>query len=95
MFLQNSFQKCRSSRLQMFCRSIHPVFCKKSVLRDFAKFTGKHMFQSLLINKVEGQGRQLYSKRDPGIGVSCEFCEISKNIFFDKTPLVAASSSAK
>ena len=53
------------------------------------------MFQSLLINKVEGQGRQLYSKRDPGIGVSCEFCKISKNIFFDKTPLVAASSSAK
>ena len=30
-------------------RSSHPeVFCKKSVLENFAKFTGKHLRQSLL-----------------------------------------------
>ena len=28
------------------------VFCKKSVLRDFAKFTGKHLCQCLFFNKV-------------------------------------------
>ena len=51
MFLQNSFQTCRSSHLQIFFRSSRPeVFCKKSVLRDFAKFTGKHLCQSLFIN---------------------------------------------
>ena len=34
-------------------RSSHPeVFCKKGVLRNFAKFTGKHLCQSLSFNKV-------------------------------------------
>ena len=36
----------RSSRLQ--------VFCEKAVLRNFAKFTGKHLCQSLFFNKVAG-----------------------------------------
>ena len=58
------------------------VFCKKAVLSDFPKFTGKHLCQSLFITKVGGQGRQLYLKRDPGTGVSREFCEIWKNTFF-------------
>ena len=34
----------RNSRLE--------VFCKKGVLRNFAKFTGKHLCQSLFFNKV-------------------------------------------
>ena len=34
-------------------RSSHPeVFCKKGVLRNFAKFPGKHLPQSLYFNKV-------------------------------------------
>ena len=56
MLLPNSFQKCRSSHSQMFFRA---------VLRDFPKFTRKHLCQSLFITKVAGQGRQLYLKRDP------------------------------
>ena len=36
-------------------RSSHPkVLCKKGVLRNFKKFTGKHLYQSLLFNKVTG-----------------------------------------
>ena len=36
-------------------RSSRPkVFCKKGVLRNFAKFTGKHLWQSLLFNKIAG-----------------------------------------
>ena len=36
-------------------RSSHPkVFCKKVVLRNFTKFTGKHLCQSLFFNKVAG-----------------------------------------
>ena len=36
-------------------RSSRPeVFCKKGVLRNFVKFTGKHMCQSLFFNKVAG-----------------------------------------
>ena len=34
------------------------VFCKKGVLRNFAKFTGKHLRQSRFFNKVAGL--QLY-----------------------------------
>ena len=30
------------------------VFCKKAVLSNFAKFTGKHLFQRLFCNKVAG-----------------------------------------
>ena len=43
--------KARSSRPE--------VFCKKGVLRNFAKFTGKHLCQDLLFNKVAGPGLQL------------------------------------
>ena len=32
------------------------VFYKKGVLRNFSKFTGKHLYQSLFFNKVAGSG---------------------------------------
>ena len=35
-------------------RSRPEVFCKKGALRNFAKFTGKHLCQSLFFNKVAG-----------------------------------------
>ena len=36
-------------------RSTRPeVFSKKGVLRNFTKFTGKHLCQSLFFNKVAG-----------------------------------------
>ena len=31
------------------------VFCKRGVLRNFTKFTGKHLCQSLFFNKVAGK----------------------------------------
>ena len=35
------------------CKCNRPdVFCEKCVLRNFAKFTGKHLCQSLFFNKV-------------------------------------------
>ena len=52
--------KSRSSRPE--------VFCKKGVLRNFTKFTGKHLCQSLFYNKVAGL-LQLYYKRDSDTGV--------------------------
>ena len=43
------------------CRSSHPeMLCKKGVIRNFAKFTRKHLYQSLFFNKVAGLGLQLY-----------------------------------
>ena len=50
---------------QIMNRSSRPgVFCKKGALRNFAKFTGKHLCQSLNFNKVAGWGLQLY--KQPG-----------------------------
>ena len=65
-------------------RSSRPeVFCKRGVLKNFSKFTGKHLCQSLFLDKVAGL-RQVFS---------CEFCQISKNTFFYRTPLVASSET--
>ena len=64
-------------------RSSHPeVFCEKGVLRNFTKFTGRHLCESFFFNKVT-LARVL----------SCEFCEVSKNTSFQRTPLVTASES--
>ena len=66
-------------------------FVKKGVLRNFAKFTGKHLCQSLFFNKVAGLKSCNYTKKDTLAQVfSGDFCEISKNVIFYRTLLVTA-----
>ena len=48
------------------------VFCGKGVLRNFAKFTAKHLFQSLFFNKAAGLRHRCFP---------VSFCEISRNTF--------------
>ena len=100
------------------------VFCEKCVLRNFAKFTGKHLCRSLFFNKVarltpldncfstfyllhicqnvfhlilwqleilNGGACNFIKKETLAQVFCCEFCKISKNTFFYRTPLVAAS----
>ena len=74
--------------------SLPDVFCKKGVLRNFTKFTRKRSCQNLFFNKVAGQTCNFVKKRDSGTSFSCEFCEISKNTFLHRTPLVAASANS-
>ena len=74
----------RSSRLE--------VFCKKSVLKNFTKFTGKHPCQSLLFNKVAGlRPKTLLKKKTLAQTLFCKFCEIFQITYFYRTLLVAAS----
>ena len=74
-------------------RSSHQeVFCEKGVLRNFAKFTGKHLCQSLFFNKA---ALNFIKKETLAQVFSCEFCEISKNAFSYRTPPVAASKNIK
>ena len=40
-------------------RSLSQIFFKIGVLRNFAKFAGKHLFQSLFFNKVAGPRPEL------------------------------------
>ena len=53
---------CKSSRAQ--------VFCKKGALRNFTKFTGKNLCQSLFFSKVAG----LIKKETLAQVFPCEFC---------------------
>ena len=48
------------------------VFCKNGVLKNFAKFTGKHLCKSLFFNKVANRAQVF----------SCDFCEIFKDTLF-------------
>ena len=54
---------------------------KKGVLKNFTKFTRKHLWQSFFFHKVVGWGL-LIEKETLAQVFSCEFCEISKNTFF-------------
>ena len=69
------------------------VFCKKAVLKNFSKFTRKHLYQGLFFNKVAGLRPATLLKTLAQV-FSCEFWKISKNTFFYKTPPVAASGVA-
>ena len=62
------------------------MFCKKGFLRNFTKFTGKHLCQSLYFIKTKEILAQVFS---------CEICENSKNTFSYRTPPVAASKSTE
>ena len=72
--------------------SLLEVFYEKAVLKNFAKFIGKHLCHSLFFNKVEACN---FIKKETLAKVfCCGFCEIFKNIFFYRTPLVAASAKS-
>ena len=66
-------------------------FCKKSVLRNFTKFTEKHVCQSLFFNEVAVLSLQIFEKKTLAHAFSSEFCDISKNTFCYRILPVAAS----
>ena len=45
------------------------VFCKEGVLKNFAKFTEKHLFQSLFFNKATALRHVTLLKRNSGAGI--------------------------
>ena len=78
-------------RENVFLRSsLQEVFYKEGVLKSLAKFTGKHLCQSFFFNKVADTCN--FIKKEALVQVfACEFCEISKNTFLERTPLMTAS----
>ena len=80
-----AFNTCHTSIMERFTKTLQKQppeqFCEKGVLRNFTKFTGKHLYQSL------------FFKKETMVHVlSCEFCKISENTFSYRTPSVAASN---
>ena len=64
------------------------VFLRISLYSQENNCVGVSSFIKLLASSL-----QLYYKETPTQMFSCEFCEIFKNTFFQRTPLVAASAS--
>ena len=88
-YLSSSYRRCSA---------------RKGVLRNFAKFTGKHLCQSVFFNKVASLRPESlflqncrpqacnFIKNDTLAQVfSCENCEISKNTFFTEHLWATAS----
>ena len=67
-------------QLQTYGSSRPTVFCKKGVLKNFAKVTGKNLRQGLFLNKVT-----------LAQVLSCEFYKTFKSTVFYRTPPVFAS----
>ena len=77
-------EQCQRHKfMKWYYRSSHK---KKGVLRNFAKFIGKQLCQSLFF-----QSLNFIKKETLAQVFSSEFCEISKDIFSYRIPLVAAS----
>ena len=75
----------------LYRSSLSEVFCKKGVLRNFTKFTVKHMCQSLFFNKVAGlRPATLLKKRLWHRCFPVNFVKFLRTFFFHRTPLVAA-----
>ena len=73
------------------------MFFRTGVLKNFAIFTGKHLYWSLFcigVSLLESEGCN-FIKETPTQVFSCEYHEIFKNTFFDRTPLMAASRPLK
>ena len=81
------FQKLLLTLLFSASRSSLPeVLCKKSILRNFAKFTEKHLCQRLFLNKVAGLRPETLLKK------SLWYRSFPVNFGkFPRTPQVAAS----
>ena len=56
--------------------------CEKGVLRNFTKFTGKHLCQSSFLIKSQALGLQLYLKRDSDTSVFLFLQNISGGCFW-------------
>ena len=80
--------------LAVFRSSHQRCSIKKGVLRNFAKFTGKHLCQRLFFNKVaclRPEACNFIKKETLAQVFSCEFCNISKNTFFTEQLWTTAS----
>ena len=67
-------------------------FIKKVVFKNFAKFAGKYLSQSLFLIKLQAEACNFIKKKALVQVFSCEFCEIFKNIFLTEHLWVTVSA---
>ena len=66
------------------------MFCKKGVLGNFAKLTGKHLCQIFFLIKLQALVCNFIKKETVTQVFSCDVYEISKDAFSYRTPPVVA-----
>ena len=75
-------------------RSSRQVICKKGALKNFTKFTGKHLcLGRICFLTKRPEVCNFIQKENLAQVFSCEFYEIFKNTYFYRTHLVAVSES--
>ena len=83
---ENWFTKLSSSKSR-------EVFCINSFLKNFAKFTGKHLCWTFFFNEVAGlRPAALLKKTLQHRWFSVNFAKVLRTSFFYRTPSVASSS---
>ena len=71
-----------------FRGSCPEVFCKKGVLKNFAKFTGKHLSQSLFLIKLQPEATTTEAAQKQPVEVFCSNrCSLKFNRLHRKTPV--------
>ena len=71
----------RQQQIAVFRSSHRRCSVKTVVNRNFAKFTGKHLWQSLYFNKLAGLACNFVKKETLAQLFSIEFCEILRTPF--------------
>ena len=67
----------------------------RGALRNFAKFTGKHLCEGLIFCVSGPEACNFTKKEALAQVIFCEFCEISKNTFFAEHLRTSASEAEK
>ena len=85
---RHAFWNLETKLLAVFRSSHQRCSIRKGVLRNFAKFTGKRLCQSLFFNNVAGLRPAILLKRDFDTGV----CFLMNFVKFLKTPFLQNTS---
>ena len=98
MNVHKTFRRCSGRVLNVLCtfnRSSRPeVFYKKVFLKISQNSQESTSARVSFLIKLQAKGCNFIKKETLVQLFSCEFCEIFKNTFFYRTPLVAASNSS-
>ena len=79
--------------LSLFRSSHRKCSVKKSVLKNFTNFTGKHLCWSLFLISLQVFGPATLLKYTPTLMFSYEICKTFKNTYFEKHLQKTASTS--
>ena len=71
------------------------MVCKKGVLRNFAKFTGRHLYQKLFFNKAEGLACKFIKKSLWHRYFPVNFAKFLRMPFSESPPPVTASKLSR